>query len=57
MTVGLSVGYRQTFGQADESALLIAAQLDLAALGLPLVALINVLRGPTAEAAPLGEDD
>jgi hypothetical protein len=57
MMAGLSVGYRQTFGQADESMLLIAAHLDLAALGLPLVALINLLRGPTAEAEPLVDHD
>ncbi len=57
MAAGLLVGYRRSFGQADESALLIAAQLDLAVLGLPLVALINLLRGPTDEAAPLSEGE
>jgi len=53
MAVGLSVGYRHTFGEANESALLVAAHLDLAVLGLPWVALINLLRGPTDEAAEL----
>jgi len=55
MAVGLSVGYRHTFGQANESALLVAAHLDLAAMGLPLVALINLLRGPTEGATELPE--
>ncbi len=57
MAFGLSVGYRHTFGEANESALLVAAQIDLAAMGIPLVALINLLRGPTAEARDLPEDD
>ncbi len=53
MAMGLSVGYRATFGDSRESSLLVAAQLDLALLGIPFIALINVIRGPTADAQPL----
>ena len=53
MAAGLLVGFRQSLGESKESALLIAAQLDLAAMGLPIVALINLMRGPTAAARPL----
>jgi hypothetical protein len=53
MAAGLSVGYRQAFGESKESVLLVAAQLDLAAMGLPIVLLINALRGPTAAAKPI----
>jgi len=51
MAVGLSVGYRASFGASKESALLITAQLDLALLGLPLVALAGWIAGPSDEAA------
>ncbi|MEZ4443492.1 MAG: hypothetical protein R3B72_30755 [Polyangiaceae bacterium] len=51
MAVGISVGYRATFTESKESALVIAAQLDLALLGLPVVALVNLIRGPTGDAA------
>ncbi len=53
MAAGLLVGYRHVFGDSGESALLIAAQLDLAVLALPVVLLINWARGPTDEAAPI----
>ncbi len=53
MAAGLLVGFRQSLGESKESALLIAAQLDLAAMGLPIVALVNLIRGPTAAARPL----
>jgi len=53
MAAGLLVGYRQVLGGSHESALLVAAQIDLVALGLPLVALINLMRGPSGEAAPI----
>lgn len=53
MAGGLLVAYRQSLGASKESTLLIAAQLDLAAIGLPLVALVNLIRGPTAAARPL----
>lgn len=50
MAAGLSVGYRYSFGESHETALLVAAQLDLAILGLPLVLLINAARGGKADA-------
>lgn len=50
MALGLLVGYRATFGESRESALMVAAQLDLGLLGIPIVALINVIRGDTDEA-------
>ncbi len=53
MAMGLLVGYRATFGESRESALLVAAQLDLGLLGVPLVALVNLMRGPTDEARPI----
>ncbi|HHH10663.1 MAG TPA: hypothetical protein ENK23_01115 [Sorangium sp.] len=55
LTAGLLVGYRQTFGPSQESTLLIAAQLDLALLALPVIMLIDLARGPSAEAAPLSD--
>ncbi len=53
MSAGLVLGFRQSLGESKESTLMLAAQLDLAVLGLPLVALINLMRGPTAAAAPI----
>ncbi|HZO17068.1 MAG TPA: hypothetical protein VFB62_27515 [Polyangiaceae bacterium] len=53
LAAGLLVGYRYTFGESRESALVISAQLDLALLGLPFVALIGLMRGPSSEAAPI----
>lgn len=53
MAAGLSVGFRQVLGESRESTLLVAAHIDLLALGIPFVLLINALRGPTAEAEPL----
>jgi hypothetical protein len=53
MAVGLSLGYRVSFGDSKESALIVAAQVDLAMLGLPIVALVNWMRGPTDDAASI----
>ncbi len=53
LAAGLSVGWRHGFGESKETALLVALHLDLAALGLPFVALVNLIRGPTAAARPI----
>jgi hypothetical protein len=53
MALGLLVGYRHSFGSSRESALLVSAQIDLAVLGLPFVALAGAARGPSSEAAPI----
>jgi hypothetical protein len=53
MAAGLSVGYRYSFGESKESALVIAAQLDLAVMGLPLVMLIDAIRGVSDDAKPI----
>lgn len=55
LAAGLLVGYRQTFGQSQESTLLVAAQVDLAVLALPVIMLIDLARGPSEEAGPLGD--
>ena len=51
MSAGVSCGFHQTLGASKTSALLVAAELDLAVMALPIVALVNLVRGPTAEAA------
>ena len=56
MAGGLLVGFRQSLGESHESVLLIAAQLDLAFMGIPLVALLDLMRGPSAEVAPVEPD-
>jgi hypothetical protein len=53
MAIGLLAGYRYTFGESRESALVVAAQVDLALIGMPFILLVNVIRGPTSEAAPI----
>jgi hypothetical protein len=53
MAAGLLVGYRYAFGESKESVFTIAAQIDLALLGLPFVALAGAIRGPSSEAAPI----
>lgn len=53
MAGGLLVGFRQSLGESRESMLLIGAQLDLAFMGIPLVALIDLVRGPSDEVAPI----
>jgi hypothetical protein len=57
MAAGLLVGWRQSLGESNESILLVAAQLDLAFMGLPLVALVDLMRGPSAEAAPIEPEE
>lgn len=53
LAAGLLLGYRYTFGESHESALWLSAQIDLALLGLPFVALVGLMRGPSSEAAPI----
>jgi hypothetical protein len=53
MTGGLLVGFRESLGESHESMLVIAVQADLAFLGIPLVGLIDLMRGPSAETAPV----
>ena len=53
MAAGLLVGYRHVFGDSGESALLVAAQVDLAILALPVVLLVNWAAGPSDEAGPV----
>lgn len=53
MAVGLSVGYRASFGESKASALLVNAHVDLALLGLPFVALVGAIAGPSEEAATI----
>jgi hypothetical protein len=51
MSWGLSVGYRHSLGESQESMLLVAAQIDLVSLGVPFIMLVNLMRGPTDEAS------
>ncbi len=53
MVGGLLVGFRESLGPSHESMLVIAAQADLAFIGLPIVMLIDLMRGPSSEAAPV----
>ena len=53
MAAGLSIGFRQVLGGSNETAMLFAAQIDLMAIGLPILALIQLMRGPSSEAAPV----
>lgn len=53
MALGLSVGYRASFGESKESALLVTAHLDLALMGLPFVALVGLIAGPSDEATKI----
>ena len=53
MAAGLSVGYQHVLGDSNESAIFVAAQIDLVVLGLPIIALVNLMRGPSPDAAPL----
>lgn len=60
MAGGLRVGYHHSFGitpadgpTVDEKLLSISAQVDVVALGLPIVLLIDALRGPSEDARPL----
>jgi hypothetical protein len=53
LTAGLLFGWRQSLGDSRESHFWIAAQIDLAVLALPFVALVSLMRGPSEEAQPL----
>lgn len=53
MSSGLLAQMRFGLGASKETAVVLAAQLDVAVLGLPLVLLINAIKGPSAEAAPV----
>ncbi|AUX37575.1 MULTISPECIES: hypothetical protein [Sorangium] len=53
MSTGLLAQMRLGLGASKETAIVLAAQLDVALLGLPFVYLFNVLTGPSPEAAPV----
>lgn len=50
---GVSLGFRQSFGESHESAFTLALQFDLALAGMPMLLLAEALSGPSAEAAPI----
>jgi hypothetical protein len=56
LTAGLLFGWRQSLGDSQESHFWIAAQIDLAVLALPFVALVSLMRGPSEEAQPLEKE-
>ncbi|MSP24767.1 MAG: hypothetical protein EXR75_06295 [Myxococcales bacterium] len=51
MSAGVALEFHQTLGASKTSALLVAASLDLGVMTLPIVALVNLLRGPSVSAA------
>lgn len=53
MTGGLLAQMRLGLGPSRETAVILGAQLDLAFLGLPIVFLVNAIKGPSPQAAPL----
>jgi hypothetical protein len=53
MSAGLVGQLRYGFGPSDETAIIIAAQLDLAAMSLPFIYLYKVIAGPSSETAPV----
>ncbi|XXX75984.1 hypothetical protein WMF30_50880 [Sorangium sp. So ce134] len=53
MSTGLLAQMRLGLGASKETAVVIAAQLDVALLGMPFVYLYNALKGPSPEAAPV----
>ncbi|WP_437576592.1 hypothetical protein [Sorangium sp. So ce887] len=53
MSTGLLAQMRLGLGDSKETALVLAAQVDLALLGLPFVYLFNAMKGPSPEAAPV----
>jgi hypothetical protein len=53
MAGGITVGYRHCFGESQETALLVAVHADLAFIALPFVMLIDLMRGPSDEVAPV----
>ena len=50
MAGGLLLGFRQSLGESQETALLITAQIDLLLMATPVVMLLDLIRGPSAEA-------
>lgn len=50
MAGGLLLGFRQSLGESQETALLITAQIDVLLLATPVVMLLDLLRGPSPEA-------
>ncbi|WP_437674930.1 hypothetical protein [Sorangium sp. So ce131] len=57
MSNGLLAQMRLGLGASGETAVVLAAQLDVAVLGLPFVLLVNALQGPSPEATPLRRAD
>jgi hypothetical protein len=53
MSGGLLAQVRVGLGDSREASVVLAAQLDLALLGIPAVFLFNWIRGPSREAAPI----
>ncbi|WP_433930960.1 hypothetical protein AB3662_42925 [Sorangium cellulosum] len=52
-SAGLLAQVRIGLGDSKETSVVLAAQLDVALLGLPFVYAINALKGPSPEAAPV----
>ncbi|WP_437966916.1 hypothetical protein WMF04_46375 [Sorangium sp. So ce260] len=53
LSTGLLAQMRLGLGASKETAVVLAAQLDVALLGLPFVYLFNAIKGPSPEAAPV----
>jgi hypothetical protein len=53
MSAGLVGQLRFGLGSAKDTAIIVGAQLDLAAMSLPFIYLYKVLAGPSREAAPV----
>lgn len=53
MAAGLLLEARYGLGSSHETALILGAQLDLAAMSLPFVLLANAIRGGSSEARPV----
>lgn len=53
MAAGLLAEMRYGLGASRETSIVVGAQLDLAAMSLPFVLLINAVRGGSSEAAPV----
>ncbi|KYF62823.1 hypothetical protein [Sorangium cellulosum] len=53
MSTGLLAQMRIGLGASKETSIVLAAQLDVALLGLPFVYAINAIKGPSPEAAPV----
>jgi hypothetical protein len=57
LTAGLVAQVRHSFGAAQENAIVLGAQIDLAMLALPFLFLGNAMRGGSPEAAPVRRSD